>query len=305
MAEAAKRRKAWPFYLGILLVLAMLPVGYFVFLGQEPAPPPPPPPPPPVKHLSELKLDEVSGQVQIRRAGGEWTVAATGETLKSSDAVKTADGAYAVLVGGEAYEVRMEAGTEVAVSELSDSISKLLLESGMATARVKGAAKHTFEVKATGSEARASTRGGEFTISSNGLGTVAVGTRDGVTEFEGGGKVVLVNAGYQSLVVPGKKGPSEPTPIPADLLLSVKVPQGNLEKPIAVIRGHVAPGSRVDVNGHIVKVDQDGEFKHTIKLVDGNNPIITRAVSVGGTSKVSRDKVPWLRGTKVDSDLWK
>ena len=65
-----------------------------------------------------------------------------------------------MLVGGQAYEVEMESGTEVKVDELTDSISRVLLENGMATATVKGASRHLFEVRAAGSDAKARTRDG-------------------------------------------------------------------------------------------------------------------------------------------------
>src|SRR5439155_22456276 len=91
--------------------------------------------------LTELKLSEVSGQVEVKGADGAWHPAKPGDTLKPSDGVRTQDGSYAVLVGGELWEVKMEPGTEVVVGELSNSISRILLGTGMAHARVLGAGK--------------------------------------------------------------------------------------------------------------------------------------------------------------------
>src|SRR5512140_628658 len=199
MSEGS-RKISWPFWIVLGLVLLALPAAYFYFLGEE-APPPPPPPPPkveapePVKPV-ELKIGAVEGAVEIRRGAGEWKPAQSGEALQAQDGVRTGDGARAVLVGGDAYEVKMEPGTAVSVDELTESISRVLLESGMASAKVKGAARHhTFEVKATGSDALARTREGAFTISNNAQGTVAVGTQAGEVEFAGKGKVVIVRAG--------------------------------------------------------------------------------------------------------------
>ena len=39
-------RRSVPFLIGLVAILAALPLGYFLFLHQPPAPPPPPPPPP-------------------------------------------------------------------------------------------------------------------------------------------------------------------------------------------------------------------------------------------------------------------
>ncbi|MHB8874442.1 MAG: FecR family protein [Myxococcaceae bacterium] len=312
MAQPSDRRRAWPFYLAVGLVLAALPVGYFVLLGSEAPPPPPPPvvvkPPEAEKRPHELKLSEIKGQVQVRRGDGQWVPATQGEALKSSDAVRTSDGAYAVLVGGEAYEVKMEPGTEVAVSELSDSISKLLLESGMATARVKGGARHTFEVRASGTDAVARTESGTFAISSNGAGTVAVGTHEGEVEFLGGGKVVIVRAGQQSVVRPGQAGPSEPTAIPTSLLLKVSLPvTSTVNRRKLILAGQAEPGSHIEVAGRVVSVDAKGKFSMPVELAEGQNRLEVSAKSVGGLSATSHHGV--LLDTRVnklsiDKHLW-
>lgn len=310
MADERTRKTAWPFYLAVGLVLAALPVGYFVLLGDDPPPPPPPrvaKPPEPEKKPAELKLSEVTGQVQIRRGKGEWVTAAKGETLKTSDAVRTADGSYAVLIGGEAYEVKMEPGTEVAVSDLSESISKLLLESGMATAKVKGQARHTFEVRASGSDAVARTQSGTFAISSNGAGTVAVGTQDGEVEFLGGGKVVIVRAGQESVIRPGQ-GPSEPAPIPSSLLLKVSLPTASVvNRRKLILSGQVAPGSQLEIAGRVCKVDEKGRFSQSVELTEGENRLDVAAKSVGGLSAISRHGVTLdtrVNKISIDKHLW-
>jgi hypothetical protein len=309
MSGERARKTAWPFYLAVGLVLAALPVGYFVLLGNDPPPPPPPvvKAPEPEKKPAELKLAEVTGQVQIRRGKGEWVAAAKGESRKASDAVRTADGSYAVLIGGEAYEVKMEPGTEVAVADLSESISKLLLESGMATAKVKGQARHTFEVRASGSDAVARTQSGTFAISSNGAGTVAVGTQEGEVEFLGGGKVVIVRAGQQSVVRPGQ-GPSEPSPIPSSLLLKVSLPAASVvNRRKLVLSGQVEPGAQLQIAGRVVKVDEKGKFSQAVDLSEGENRLDVAAKSVGGLSAISRHGVTLdttVKQISIDKHLW-
>ena len=221
----------------------------------------------------ELKLSELQGEVEVRRADGEWTKANVGQALSTADTVRTLDGAYAVLVGGEAYEIRMEPGTEVSVSELTHSISRLLLGRGMAQAKVKAGAQHTFEVRAAGSDATARTTGGSFAISNNGAGTVAVGTQDGEVEFFGSGKTVIVRAGQQSIVRPGR-GPTEPTAIPSSLLLKVKWPtERELRRKTLVVSGEAEPGTQVTIAGRTAAVGADGRFAHKLELAEGKNPI--------------------------------
>ncbi len=304
------RRRSTPFFLGLAAILAALPLGWFLFLHRPPEPPPTPvviPPPPPEKGPAELKLKEIEGTVEVRR-GGEWREAQVGEALRASDAVRTRSGSYAVLIGGESVEVRMEPGTEVSVEALTDSISRILLANGMTTARVRLGTGHTLEVLAAGSDAVARTEGGTFAISNDGQGTVAVGTRAGEVSFTGQGKVVIVRPGQQSIVRPGR-GPSEPTPIPSSLLLKVDWPaRSTVRERQLVVSGRTEPGSRVEVGGHPLSPDAEGRFSHTVPLKEGRNPVRIRSLSVGGargeeSRELILDTTP-PRGVAVDPGLW-
>lgn len=312
MDAPRSRRRSAPFVLGLIAILAALPLGYFLFLHQPPVPSPPPPHvveaphpvTPPVKGPVQLKLEEIRGTVQVRR-GGEWRTARVGESLRPSDAVRTLEGSYAVLIGGEAVEVRMEAGTEMSVEDLTDSLSRVLLGNGMTTVRVKPDAGMTLEVMAAGSDAVARTEGGTFTLSNNGAGTVALATLAGEASFSGQHKVVIVRAGQQSIVRPGH-GPSDPTPIPTSLLLKVNWPTRPRRQ--VVLSGQTDPGARVDVGGRIIPTDEEGRFSHTVSLEEGANAVQVHALSVGGLHQkderaLTLDTTPPKRVT-VDPGIW-
>ena len=304
----ARANKSWPFIVAVIAICALIPAAYFLFLGHK-APPPPPPPPPVVEAPKPILLhvSDVKGAVQIRHANGAWEKAAVGTTLQKADAVRTDDDGAATLSGGDAYEVKMEPGTEVAVGELTDSISRLMLDSGMATAKVKKG-HHLFEVHAAGSDAVASTQGGTFAISNNGKGTVAVGTQDGEVQFFGRGKVVIVRAGQESIVRPGAS-PTAPTPIPESLLLKVRWPQDTaLNRRTLLVRGVAEPGSVVQVAGKRVTVDAKGAFVTQVALKEGANSLVVRARSVGQvTQEEHRDLLVDTTPPKVgvDRHLWK
>lgn len=308
------RRRVVAFWVPVVLILLTVPVAGYLFLVRPPAQGPtvevavaPVSAAAPVAKAVAVRIAEIEGNVERRAADGTWTPAALGEILARNDAVRTRDGAVAVLVGGEAWEVRMEPGTEISVDELTDSISRLLLQNGMATARVKGAAKHTFEVRASGSDAVATTTEATFDVSNNGTGTVAVGTREGAVTLSGSGKVVIVRAGQQSVVLPGA-GPSEPAPIPPSLLLKVKWPERPLltRKRLKVV-GAAAPGSHVEVAGKVVRASAEGRFEREVELAEGRNRVQVRAVSVGG---VRTDEIQDLQvdtrppKTRIDGDIW-
>jgi hypothetical protein len=302
------------FALILLAIVAMVPLAWWLFLS-EPAKPPPLVVPPPVAVVDagpkavEIRLGEVKGTVQIRRgADGTWQDAKPGDPLLPSDGVRTSDGSYAVLVGGETWEVKMEPGTEVGIGDLKESITKLLLESGMAKATVKGGGRHTFEVRAQGSDATATTDGGVFTIASNGKGTVAVGAESGEVAFSGAGRVVIVRAGQQSIVQPGQ-APTAPVTIPSSLLLKVAMPtRKTINTPKLVLKGDVAPGSMVEVQGRIVTVDDKGHFEVPISLKEGKNPLNVQARSVGGLEAKSSSNVELdttVKAPTIDPGLWK
>lgn len=293
------RRSAWPFYLALGLIFAALPVGYFFFLGTPPPPPlPPPPPPVEARGAMDLQLSEINGQVEIRHGGGDWAAAQKGETLQRSDAVRTGDGSSAVLAGGrEAYLVRMEPGTEVSVDELTDSISRVLLENGMATAEVNAAARHTFEVKAA--EARARTQAGKFAISNNGAGMVAVGAQSGEVAFQSKDKTVIVRAGQQSIARPGE-APTEPAAAPNSLLLKVRWPSESVVRNRTILlAGQVEPGALLVISGKRIKVDSKGYFSEHFNLKEGDNPFDVQARTVGGLEQRETHRVK--RDTKVDT----
>lgn len=298
MSDVQRGRQTKLFAALAVAILLTIPLGYFLFLRTPELPQPKPPDvvvvdagaPAPI--AAELKLSEVQGEVEIRTASGEWKKATKGEVLKASDAVRTKDGSYAILVGGEAYEVKMEAGTEVSIQDLTSSITKLMLESGMATASVRKGSGQTFEVRAAGSDAVARTTGATFAMSNNGQGTVAVGTKDGEVEFSGKGKVVIVRAGTQSVVTP-EHGPSEPIAIPGSLLLKLNVPGagGTITKKKVEVSGVAEPGAHLDIQGHTVRTDASGKYKATVDLKEGANTVTVRALTVGGTSETKSEQV--------------
>ncbi|AKQ65541.1 hypothetical protein A176_002453 [Myxococcus hansupus] len=297
MADSRPSRRQAPFLIGLVLILAALPVGWFVFLRQPPPPPPPPVAPPvaaaPVAPRQlQLELTQVSGKVEVWNTDGSWREASVGMALRQDERVRTDDGSYAKLIGGESVEVNIDPATEISVDALTESLSRILLSRGMATAVVRPGQRHTFEVKAANSDATATLQqAGAFTMSNNGEGTVAVGTREGEVTLVGQGKVVIVRAGQQAVVRPGQ-APSEPSPVPTSLLLKVDWPNERTRRERElVVRGQATPGSRVEVGGVTVKSDAEGNFQRKVILREGRNTVDVQAFGVGRTKQQERQDV--------------
>ncbi len=117
LSTAAPRRSRGPFLLGLLgIVLFGSVATYLMFLAE----PPPPPRPANVRPAAvaapkpqQLTLSQLAGVVEVKSPDGTWRPAKAGDVLKPSDGVRTQDGAYAVIVGGEYWEVKMEPEKEI------------------------------------------------------------------------------------------------------------------------------------------------------------------------------------------------
>ncbi|RKH05583.1 FecR domain-containing protein [Corallococcus carmarthensis] len=291
MAASPTRKRQAPFLVGLVLILAALPVGWFVFLRETPAPLPPTAPPRATtaaveqKKAVEMVLSSFDGTVEVRHGEGAWEPAQKNMPLRPTDVVRTGRGSWAVLLNGESVELRMEPDSEISVEEISNELSKVMLASGLATATVRGRpnVRHTFILKAKNGDAEASTSQGTFTMSNNGAGTVSVGTREGDVKLTGKeGKYVIVRAGQRSIVRPGH-APTEPDPIPSTVFLKMEWPKAKkLRQREVTVVGHTDPGSRVIVDDVIVPTDADGGFTLNVPLNEGSNTVQVRAVGVGG-----------------------
>jgi Glucodextranase, domain B/FecR protein len=302
------------FPLAVVGLVAAVPLGWWLFLGEPSASASlpmaaPTPSPDAGRGAVEIHLGDIAGSVEVRRGlDGGWAEAKPGDVLQPSDGVRTTNGSYAVLVGEETWEVKMEPGTEVGIGELKESISRLMLSSGMAKATVRGEGRHSFEIRASSGDAVAQSDGGVFTIATNGQGTVAVGSESGEVAFAGGGRMVIVRAGQQSIIKPGL-GPTAPTTIPSSLLLKVALPaRGTVNTPKLLVKGDTEPGAAVEVQGRIIRVDAAGHFEVQVPLIEGRNPLTVRAQGVGGKAATAAGQVELdttVKAPTIDRNLWK
>jgi FecR protein/Glucodextranase, domain B len=297
MAGTAPPRRQARFILGLVLILAALPLGYFVFLYQPPPPPPPPaePAPPPVEVKApeapvEMPVKALTGAIEVRLADGTWSDLKPDMVLHASDSLRT-KGSESAVITSDKVTMELYPGTEVSLQELSAHLSRLSLGSGMATVTVGRGTGHAIEVRARSSTAVARTKEGSFTMSNDGAGTVAVGTREGEVEFEGNGKVVIIRKGEQSVVRPGNEGPSKPMQIPSSLLRKVQWPDKRQNKREVIVQGEAEPGTRIEISGETFSPAPDGTFKRTVHLKEGTNEVKVTAVSVGGGKDEARQNV--------------
>jgi hypothetical protein len=312
MSEESQKKSRLAFLAAVGALLALLPLGYFVFLREPPPAPLLPPGPdaaaPAVEAEpdagpagADLRIEEVSGAVEIRHGSGAYSPALLGTVLRADDALRTLDG-RARLVAKDAYDVRVEPGTELEIQELADRLSKFRLGVGLLVARVEGKSGRRLEVAAKGSDAVASSSDGSFAVANNGSGTVAVGARAGEVELKAAGKAVVLRQGQQSIVTPGS-APSDARPIPASLFLKVDWPkEKETNRREIAVTGRTAPGAVLLLAGVPTKVEKDGRFKAAVKLREGKNPLAATSFDVGGHQTESRRDLT-VDTTAPDSDI--
>jgi FecR-like protein/glucodextranase-like protein len=278
-----ERRERVLFAGGVVLLLAAAGLGWWLWLGRQPVPGAPPPPP----RVERLTVAAVSGQVRLRRPGASGPVDLRGgEQLQPDDEVETGPGATVQLAAGESYRADLEENSRFAVREITAELGRFRLAEGLMNARVRDDPARVFEVEA-GPEALARTRGGDLSVAAS-EGGAEVAVRRGQAEVVSAGRAVMVRAGERALVLPGAP-PTDPSPIPASLLLEVNWPRVEAtNQRRLVVTGRTAPGALLAVGGQPVRVGRDGTFRAVVYLDEGTQKLSARARDAGGHSRHER-----------------
>lgn len=245
-----------------------------------------------------LRVSQLTGQVEVAGESGEFRPARVGDTLSSRDRIRTGDDGAAQLLAADGSTVKLLAATDARVAELRRELKRLHLGAGMLEADVRDDPARVFEVELDDHGGAARTRGAAFTAASNGAGSAAVATRRGEVILSARGKEVVIRTGQYARLAPGAP-PEPPAPVPPSLFLKVEWPPTASKKSQVTIAGVTAPGARVRVAGHYIRVDEKGSYRTEVPLADGVHQLDVRAVDVGG--HVVDEKSPRiLVDTKTD-----
>lgn len=254
---------------------------------------------------SLYRVAAIQGGVEVLHAG-QWYVVQAGDLLPLSDVLRTPKGSRAILRrGGVEIEVREEVDIrlEKVASETAASFGLLR---GTVAASIDNP---TDEVEISGGGARAKNRGAaRFVFELGPNGQVVLGTAKGTALFEAQGKEVAVPAGHESVARPGEE-PSDPQPLPEELLLSVIWPELEHSAANVQVAGKTRTNSRVKVNGVEVPVSPEGRFAQSVPLSVGANKVEVQAEDILGHKKAINKTIrrtppsPTLEPT--EEDLWK
>ncbi|BDG06828.1 FecR domain-containing protein [Anaeromyxobacter oryzae] len=279
------RREHVRFWALAALLVAGAAAAYAVLLGREPATPKAT-----VASADAapvLAVTRVVGQVE-RVRGAERAPARAGDALRRDDALVAGVDGRVELSAGDSYTVELEGAARFDVQQITATLARFRLESGLVSARVREDPRRTVEFEATrGTVMR--TRGGAVSMSRSGK-VVAVAATEGAAELESAGTTVVVGAGKRATAVEGLP-PSDAVPLPPELLLKVAWPgERTTNRARIVVRGRTEPGAVVVLGGEPVEVGPDGTFMHVLYLREGSQVLEASARGVGGRS--SREHGP-------------
>ncbi len=295
------RRKTGFILIGFMSI-AMVGLVGFNFLVPVPAPV--------VKASPMAVVASVVGQVEVRHEGkGRWVEARVGESLSERDEVRSGLFSEAQLhLRGESSVVVTPNTSFVVGGEELKNLSFEVGE-GRIQAAIRKDGEREVQFRSKGSDAVAAVRRGEFSLATDGKGTVLVDTTQGEVKLKAKGAEVKIRKGRRSVVLPDK-APSKVLAIPSSVALQVRWPPGKLDATTTQIRGKTNAGAVVLVNGILVRADGLGEFVLNVPLREGANQLVVTSTDVSGKS--SRRVSPSIQvdtrppEVKVDAKgLWK
>ena len=253
----------------------------------------------------QFRVSTLAGNVEAYQ-NGQWYVARAGHLLSSEDVIRTHNGSKALLRRG-GVEIELNGSMDLRLDKLEKTKASVgLLRGGRIQANVS---KDDEELEIKALDTRTVNKGpASFVVAMSPSGQVSVVASKGAARFESQGKAVLVNQGKGSTAAPGF-APSDPEPIPEQLLLSVVWPEDDKPADVSKIHGRASPSSRVRVNGEETLVAPDGTFQARVQVSGPKTHVRVDAEDILGrrktVDKVLRRPPPTPALQLLDEELWK
>lgn len=239
----------------------------------------------------------------------EWAPARLGLPLNEGDEIRTGSFSETTLALPRRSSVVIGPKTSFVVGQDRVQRSTFELGEGSIVAAIPKQTDHSYWFHSRGSEAVATAEQGEFSLQTDGRGTVVIDTHKGEVKVKAEGREVKVAKGARSVVLP-KQPPTEPLPVPTSLALQVRWPPAKTDQPKTRISGKTEAAAQVLVNGVSVRADQRGEFQVDVPLREGSNQVVVTATDAAGNS--TSQQSPEIRvdtrppDVKVDAEgLWR
>jgi len=239
---------------------------------------------------------EVEGTVEHRTPGGTWRPLGIGETVGIDNEVRTGSSSRARLQLGSQVTVELADNTGINVAQLSETLSRVLLQDGFVVSEVRAAEGFRFRVQVQGNNSQAETSAGRFGVLRRNGAPAAFAAEQGSVTVTGAGRGVTVQQG-ELTVVADNDVPSAPTKLPSSLLLKLgRPPPSRLRAHQVQVSGETSPGTVVTIGTTVSAPNELGHFKSTVALVDGPNEIRVQVEDAAGRRQTAR-----IQNITVDS----
>jgi hypothetical protein len=214
-----------------------------------------------------LEVRQLDGQVTIQSRTGALQQAEVGDRMQSiGDMLSTSANSNSILaVDTTVGFIDVAENTSIAIQEVrtvpdGGRVTRLIVSRGQARLRIRPFTHGSSELEIETPAAWSAVRGTDFGVTIHPDGTTGLATLEGAIVTEGQGERVDVEAGFQTLIVPGEP-PLPPTPIEGtgDTRLQLRVLTA-LDDEQAQIIGRVDPVNLLIVNGDLQDIDDDGFF---------------------------------------------
>jgi hypothetical protein len=238
-------------------------LGFRRLFLEAPAPAPeaasPAPPPAPVPSAAVV---EVSGAVERSGGDGHWLRLEPGARLSARDEIRTGASGVARLAVGSTSRITVHEGSLVSLRAATPGEHRWRVSRGRLAVDVRSTSREVVVVESPDAAAVARATDASFSVLAGGK-TIAVATASGVVSLASAGAAVDVAAGQHATARTGA-GPSEPAPLPVDVLLKLARASQPSDGVCIRIEGRADVGAEVAVDGRPVEVGGDGRFAVTV-----------------------------------------
>nr|WP_290226648.1 FecR domain-containing protein [Trichocoleus desertorum] len=217
-----------------------------------------------------LEVRQIQGAVSLYQ-GQKLQPAKNGSRIQAvGDGVQTAAKSSAVLAVDTGIGfIKVSENTNIRVLQLErlasgGQVTRLQVTGGQARLQVRPFTNPDSRLEILSPAGLSAVRGTEFGVSVQPDGKTGVATLEGKVAAIAQGASVPIQAGFQSLVIPGE-APLPPTPLREDTRLQLQVlePVGNNQARIA---GQVDVVNLVLVNDQPLSLDREGQFDVRVAL---------------------------------------
>ena len=250
----------------------------------------------PVRVDRWLEVRQIGGAVDFYR-NSQVEAASTYSTKleQVGDRLTTGDESSATLAvdTGIGY-VMMAENTDMSVQELSVTasggrVTRLNITTGQARLQVRPFLNPESELEIRTPAGVSGVRGTEFGVGVTPSGQTGVATMEGKVDASAQGVTVIINEGYQSLIVPGFP-PTPPVPITDNVEIDI-TRLHRIDRNLVRIAGRIDPFSQLTVNDEVQDVNSEGWFNITVPYSDDDYIPVTVS-TLSGNKKVYALAVP-------------